>query len=351
MKIRDMLLSDESLFRNEEIFNPDHIPEEFSYRDNQLRALANCAKPALRGGRPASAFLYGKPATGKTTSVRLVIDEIEKSSDRVVCVHINSQIYSTAYKIFSEIHKKIFGYLPADTGIPLTRIYDKIFTRLGKHKKNLIVVLDDVNFLFLNSSANDVFYQILRAHEVHPVHTAVWTISTTNDNHRLDDKVRSMFRYETIRYEPYNPKEIFSILKNRVELGLCSEVMSQALIRKITAEAQDLRHGIELIRKSVLLAERDAKKRISGDHVKDVIEQLKPSEIKKQKLSKDDKLVLDLLKKGEQESGKLFELVIKRKKIGYTTFHRTLKKLESMKRIKVEERRKKRGKTSAISLI
>ncbi len=353
MKIRDYLLSEETLFRNEEVFNPDYLPEEFLYRNAQLRSLSACAKPALRGSKPLNAFLFGVPATGKTTSVRFVFDELKKSTDKVVCVHINCQIYSTPYKIFSEIHRVVFGFAPPETGVPLSSIYDKMFLRLGREKKSLIVCLDDVNFLFLGGNANEVFYQILRAYEVHPVHTAVWSISTQNDNHKLEDRVRSVHQHETISFHPYSKSEMVSILKNRADAGFYPNVMNKSIVEILACHAQDVRHGIELLRKAAMNAEGDASRVVREAHAQKAIEQLKKEKpvLKKMTFSEDEELILSVLgQKKECESGALFGLVCRKKKIGYTTFYRHLKSLEGKNKVVVESVKKERGQTSMIRL-
>lgn len=352
MKIRDLLLSDETLFKNEEVFNPDYLPEEFLYRDAQLRSLSACAKPALRNAKPLSAFLYGQPATGKTTSTRFVFDELRKASEKVVCVQINCQIYPTPYKIFSEIYRAVFGFAPPETGVPLSSIYDKIFTRLGREKKSLIAALDDVNFLFLAGTANEVFYQILRAYEVFPVHTAIWSISTQNGNHKLEDRVRSIYQYETVNFSPYTKKELFTILKSRAETGLYDNVISPRLIENLAQHAQDLRHCIELLRKAVLNAESDASRSVRESHVNRALKQLskeKPS-LKKITLSREEELILEILSQKDHESGALFDALCKKKKIGYTSFYRFLKSLEGKNKITIESVKKERGQTSIIKL-
>lgn len=353
MKIKDMLLSEETLFRNEELFTPDHVPDEFPYRDVQLATLSACVKPALRGSKPLNAFLHGPPATGKTTATKLLFQELRSTSEKVACVHLNAQIYSTPYKIFSEIHKAVFGFTPPETGVPFTRIYDKVFTRLAREKRALIVVLDDVNYLFATGAANGVFYDILRAYEAHPVHTAVWTISTEDENYRLDDRVRSIYQSETVRFAPYTKKEMAAILQARADLGLYPNVIAKPLIARLAAAATDLRHAIELLKRAVLAAEADASRQVAERHVSHAIEQLtkeKPA-LKPVVLSADEQRVLRIVEKRVAlESGALFREACREKDMGYTSFYRIVKSLEAKNKIVVEPVQKAQGKTSTIRI-
>jgi len=52
-----MLLSDQALFRDRDVFDPDHVPDTFQYRDGQLREMAYAIKPALFGSRPHNIIL------------------------------------------------------------------------------------------------------------------------------------------------------------------------------------------------------------------------------------------------------------------------------------------------------
>ncbi|MBM4240418.1 MAG: AAA family ATPase, partial [Euryarchaeota archaeon] len=109
MAIDDILLHDETLFRNEDVFNPDYIPENFKYRESQMEALAVCLRPTLRMGRPINAVILGPCATGKTTAVKKMFNKVEDRSDQVICVYINCQLQTTRFNIFAQIYHKIFN--------------------------------------------------------------------------------------------------------------------------------------------------------------------------------------------------------------------------------------------------
>lgn len=48
MGIEDILLHDETIFKNINAFDPDYLPENYKYRDSQMEALAICIRPALK---------------------------------------------------------------------------------------------------------------------------------------------------------------------------------------------------------------------------------------------------------------------------------------------------------------
>lgn len=339
MGFRDLLMSGETLFRDERVFDPDYIPKDFNFRDNQLAEIAFCLKPVLRGGKPINAKIYGPPATGKTTAVKLMFDEVEEATQKICCVHINCQISSSKFAIFSQIHKKLFGYPPPETGVPFSKVYEAIFKKLSKEEKALVVALDDMNYLFYDRYGNEIIYDILRAYEVFPgVKTALFGIlSDVEFNYKLDLRVRSVYKPHEIFFPPYKYNEIEEILKDRARLGLFPGVISDELIEKIasfTYEHGDLRLGIELLRVSALMAESEGSRKILEKHVQKAFKKTKNLSMEKmlEALSKEERILIELIPKGKEiTTGELYELFKQKTGLSYTKFYRMLEKLESLR--------------------
>lgn len=339
MNFRDLLGYEESLFQDERVFDPDYIPKDFNFRDNQLKEIAFCLRPALRGGKPINAKVYGPPATGKTTAIKLIFREIEEYSQDIYCVHINCQIHSSKFGIFSQIHKKVVGHLPPETGVPFSKVYDAIFKKLADENKALIVALDDMNYLFYDRYGNEIIYDILRAYEIFTgVRTGViGVVSDIYFNFKLDAKVRSIFKPHEIFFPPYKYNEIFEILRDRAKLGLYPGVISDDLIEKIatyTFEHGDLRLGIELIRVSALIAESEGSRKITESHVEKAYEKTKNISLNAvlDSLSKEERILVELIPKNcEITSGELYKLFKEKTKLSYTKFYRILDKLEALR--------------------
>lgn len=361
MSIKDLLLHDETLFKNEDVFNPDHIPENYVHRESQLKSITECLRPGLRRGRPINAIIIGPPATGKTTAIKKIFQELEEVSDNVVAVHINCQIYKTKFAIFSQIIKKIFGHLPPETGVPFPKIYDKIFKKLVKEDKSLIVALDDINYLFYERWANNIIYDILRAHEVYPgAKTAVFGISSDKDFwHNLDNKVSSIFRHQEIYFPPYSARETLDILKNRAQIGFYPGVITDQLLDDISKHSTshgDIRLGIELLRICAIIAESDSSRIIEHQHIEEAYNRSKLITIKDllAALNDDEKGLVKTIAKYSQEritSGDLYKIHTKNTKISYTHFYRILDKLEAVKLLDTKFTGEgKRGRTRLITL-
>jgi len=349
----DMLMAEETLFRDDSVFNPDHMPDQFSFREAQLKELTYALRPALRGGRPSNAFLIGPPATGKTTALHVVFGELAKETNRVMTVHVNCHMHPSPYKIFSEIYKKAYGISPPDTGIPLAKVQDDVFMRLSKEKKALVVALDDVSYMFDSGIANDVLYMILRAHESFPgVVTAVFAVATEDIVHKLDDRVRSIFSPVRIPFPGYSGNEILQILRRRCDAGLYPDVMPGDLLERIASSSSDLRFGIELVKQAAMAAEADAERRIGERHLEKALASMTFSGSEGDSRSK----ILSIIRsKGQVESGELYKAYNEgaggradEKQMSYTTFYRLLQRLKAEGAVSIDPVNKARGKTSVI---
>ena len=348
--VSDMLFHDQTLFKNSEVFDFDYVPEEFMFRQEQMKEVINCLNPAINKKRPVNCMLNGLPATGKTTSTNLIFDEL-KSYNHIVTIHLNCRMVNTTFRVYSEIHKKVFGYSPPDTGIPVTSLYNKIFEKLGEEGKILIVALDDAVFL---EDCDEVLYQLLRVSEVFPgVKVGLIVVLSEKEKYVVEDKSVSVFRPRIIDYSPYSGDDIFEILKTRAYLGLYEGVVDDSLLRIISEHAvgQDLRFGIELLRQSVLEAENKSEKKVLKSYVEDAFNKILKTDkdLGKSELGDKEKGVLEILNAKDYDSGDLYKLINKKIKISYSSFYRLIEKLEKKKLIKVDEKIKDRGRTRTIS--
>ncbi|AEG18842.1 ORC1-type DNA replication protein [Methanobacterium paludis] len=341
MGIDDILLYDETVFKNIDAFNPDYIPENFLHRESQMEALAICLRPALRGGRPVNTVVLGSPATGKTTAINKIFNMVERNSDKVVCVYVNCQLHTTRFNIFSQIYNKIFGHMPPETGVPFSRIYGSIMKHLRDEKKALVVALDDVNYLFHSKNANKIFYDILRAHEEFKgVRTGIFAIlSDIEFRYMLDKNVNSVFIPQEVIFDPYSTQEMTDILKERVKAGFYPDILSEELLSQIAEQASsagDLRIGIDLLRVSGNFAEADASKTIEEKHVLEAMKSTGSVSLKStlKTLSKDEKLLLKSItefKGNNLVAGDLYRCFKRKTSSSYASFDRTLNKLEFLR--------------------
>ncbi|ADN36778.1 orc1/cdc6 family replication initiation protein [Methanolacinia petrolearia DSM 11571] len=360
---RNLLMGDQTLFRDPDIFEIDHVPEQFNFRDTQLSELAYAIRPAMAGGRPFNSVLRGLPGTGKTTSVRVLFSEIEQTTKRVLPVYINCKNDRTRVSIFGSIFNRIFGHYPPTTGIAFRKVYNEIGNYLSDSRTVAVVCLDDVNYLMYENRLNDILYVLLRLYEEFPG-ARLGVIAAVSNMEidlmtKVDSAVWSVFRPVDIYFPAYGYEEVREILSRRVRCGLYPGAMSGEvldLITQRTVTAGDLRVGLTIIKESVANAEKAARKEVLAEDVstsvsakdirlRDAIGGLSPEE--KKFLA----VLAEVVRDSEElpTSGALYEVLNKRLSTGPANFYKRLNKLESMEIISLTPLQG-RGQTREISL-
>lgn len=360
---KDLLLWDQTIFRNEEYFELDYLPENLLHRDSQLRSLKFSIAPALRGATPLNAYCRGSPGTGKTSAVLKVFAELEGNTQKVVPVYINCQVDSTRYAIFAQIFKKLFGYPPPSSGISFKKLFSQIAKHLVEKKKVLIVALDDVNYLMMSKEINEILYSLLRMHEV-VAGAKVGVIAILSDLtvdmvRSLEPQVQSVLLPEEVLFPQYTREEIRDILRNRIRYGFFPNVVSDEildLVTKYTFESGDLRVGINLLKRAGLNAERRASRTISLDDVEKAYDGSRYIHLNYtlRNLKKEEKILLKCIAdagKDEMMSGELYDCFKDCTGLGYTSFYEMVNRLESLKLVNLSTTGKgTRGQSRLVSL-
>jgi len=360
---KNLLMWDESLFRDPEVFEIDHVPEQFNFRESQMRELAFQAQPGLRGGRPLNSICRGLPGTGKTTSVRKLFGEIEDSTKKLVPIYINCQIDNTKFAIFSQIYRRLSGHLPPASGTSFKQVFDAIARLLQKEEAVLLVALDDANYLLYENEMNRVLYSLLRSYEAYPG-TRIGVIVIISDmdvdlSQEVDARVSSVFRPLEIYFPPYGEDEIREILSERVKQGLFPGALSEEMFDLVVEQTQksgDLRVGIDLIKRAGLHAEHRASRSITPDDVckaYDISKYLHLSSSVRSLKNEEKAVLRDLarqsLAEGDMNAGEIYKAVKAGMPIGYTRFYEIVKKFDAMRLVDLQYRDGK-GRTRVISL-
>jgi len=361
---KNLRMWDETLFRDPEVFEIDHVPEQFNHRDAQIRELAFQVRPGMRGARPLNTICRGLPGTGKTTSVRKILADIEEATKKLVPVYINCQIDNTRFAIFSQIYRRVTGNPPPASGTSFKQVFDAIARVLQREEQVLLVALDDANYLLYENEINQVLYPLLRSHEAYPgVRTGVIAIvsdmSVTLQS-EVDARVASVFRPTEIYFPPYSEEEVHGILEERVLQGLYPNVLRPEtldLVVEQTMKSGDLRVGIDLLKRAALNAEMEARRSVEREdickayevsrylHLAFSLRALKAEEREvlagiAEMSASDDK---------EMNAGDVYRFVKEQVGISYTKFYEMIQKFDSMRLLNLHYRQG-RGRTRLISL-
>jgi len=355
-----MLSWDESVFRDEHVFEIDYVPETFRHRETQLESLKYALRPAARGSRPLNTVVRGPPGTGKTTAVQKLFSELRAQTD-VRTVRVNCQVDSTRYAVFSRVFEEIFDYEPPSSGISFKKLFGQIADRLVEAEEVLVVALDDVNYLFYENEASDALYSLLRAHEAH-AGAKVGVICVSSDLSlsvidELDSRVQSVFRPEEVYFSTYDVDEIVDILRERADRGFHDGVLDAPeldRVAELTAESGDLRVGIDLLRRAGLNAEMRASRTISVDDVEEAYDKSKHVHLSRslRGLSESETALVEVLAEHDgEQAGSVYEAFHDRTDLGYTRYSEIVNKLDQLGLVETEYAEVDgRGRSRSISL-
>jgi cell division control protein 6 len=336
----DMLSWDESVFRDERVFEIDYLPETFHHRDSQMESLKYALKPAVRGSRPLNVMAQGPPGTGKTTAVQLLFDELRARTD-INVTRVNCQVNATRYAVFSQLFESVFDYEPPSSGISFKKLFSQVSDKLVEEDEVLVVALDDVNYLFYESEASDTLYSMLRAHEEQGgARIGVIVISSDLELDimaELDGRVQSVFRPEDIYFPPYDEPEIVEILRERVERGFHDDVVGPTVLDRVaelTAEqGGDLRVGIDLVRRAGLNAEMRASRTVDPEDVEEAYEKSKYVHLSRRlgELTDSEASLLEVIAEHDgEQAGDIYDTFHERTDLGYTRYSEIINKLDQL---------------------
>jgi len=335
----ELLSWDETVFRDEHVFEIDYVPDAFNHRTSQLDSLKYALRPAVRGSRPLNTMIQGPPGTGKTTAVQKLFGELGGEAD-VQTVRVNCQVDSTRYAVFSRLFEGIFDYEPPASGISFKKLFGQLTERLVDDEDVLVVALDDVNYLFYENEASDTLGSLLRAHETNPgVKIGVVIVSsdlTLEPIDEIDTRVQSVFRPEEIYFPRYGVEEIRSILRARADRGFHEGVLDGPeldRVAELTADSGDLRVGIDLLRRAGLHAEMRAARTIAIEDIEAAYEKSKHVHLSRslQGLSGSERALLEVLVDHDGElAGEIYDAFAADTGLGYTRYTELVNKLDQL---------------------
>ena len=233
-----------------------------------------------------------------------------------------------------------------ERGFSSGEIIQTIRRNLITHGKHLLLILDEVDVLVRNDSA-DLIYRLLRIDEGREEKGTISLIMVSQEDNlmsRFESAIISRLGLSNVlKLKPYNEKQLVNIARQRAELACRKGSISEEVLAKVgrySATIGDARLSIELLEAAIRRAEVDGRDEVLIGDIEPSefrVTSIEPSQV--DILSKHQRLVLlgicrRLKKKDVVSSGdakKLYILVCEEygvKAKGHTTFWKHLKTLE-----------------------
>ena len=237
----------QTIFKNIKYLNPECIPTEFHYRDNELATIASYIAPLIYGGIPNHAVIIGGNATGKTTAIQKLFQEIEETITDCIPCYINCRKHDTEYKVYGQIYTTVTGKKAPQIGSSSQKLYTTVMKQLEHDHKALIIALDDANYLLGSENeasphSQNIIRNLTRANESYHVNIGIYPVITSQEfKYKFELEVSTLFTPREVYFKEYSEEQYYNIIKERCDVAFNIKI-EETVIKKIVKTVQKTRN-------------------------------------------------------------------------------------------------------------
>ena len=240
-------------------------------RKEEQDTIYNYIKKGLQThGNYNSLYIAGMPGTGKTASVKTIINILEselkeaknkKNNKNDIIpfkkLFLSGIEYPNISNVFKVIYNFIFAKQKTFTINKYIQLLDNFFSNRKKYNSNItlndpsnshiVLIIDEIDILINNSQ--NLLYNIFNWTTYEYSKLIVISISNTLDlPNRLFPKIKSRMGNNKIMFKPYNKEELRIIIKDRgIDLQCFSEDAIRLSCVKVAAINGDLRRIFQIL--------------------------------------------------------------------------------------------------------
>jgi cell division control protein 6 len=272
----EKFVNDAALFKDREVLRHDYLPDKLPHREEQIRVLGQAVAPVLKGSRCSNIFIYGKTGTGKTAVTKYVLSHLEAKAKEygapLKFCYVNCRMTGSEYRVFASLSQSLGLSIPF-TGLSAGEVFDRFRGGLETTRTMFIIVLDEIDAL-IKDRGDGILYELTRINEALSK-SKVAIVGISNDlrlKEFLDPRVFSSLSEEEMVFRPYDASELRNILLERSKLSFFDGCLTEAALSicaaLAAAEHGDARRALDLLRVAGEVAEREASKTITEEHVR-----------------------------------------------------------------------------------
>ncbi len=285
-----------SVFRQASSLDLSFVPEKLYCRDNILKTLIFNFRRILEEKEQPSVncLLLGKGGVGKTVTARYfgrnfrtiaIENDVKIFVEYFNCINFRSK---------SKIIRELLGKYQHGSGRGFSddEALKLILSQLIREKGYILLVIDEIHLL----KPDDVlaFLDIAETFGHQNAKLSLLLISRNRDWMKIENERILSRLNEKIELKPYDFEESMQILKYRSEIALKESVITDDLltiVSQIVVAHENMRHGIEILRKSGLFCDKESIDQITAEIIReaanevyptfrgDIIDQLKDQEL------------------------------------------------------------------------
>ncbi|MDE1798329.1 MAG: AAA family ATPase [Candidatus Micrarchaeota archaeon] len=269
----DDILSAPTLFAKRSVLSPHYVPASLPFREREMERIMVAVAPALASERSRNLFVYGKTGTGKTCTVRRVMEEFSARQSAAQSSYINCRMYNSRYRVIQKLSKDFIPELDK-SGFGLATLYEKLveYVQNGKAGRHIIVVLDEVDMV---RDLDELLYTLTRMNDEITA-GSLSIIGITNRlsfKDALDPRSKSSLCETEMVFTPYTAHQLKAILERRAAEGFRPGVVDESALNLASAiaaqETGDARYALKLLLKAGELADEKKLARITDAEVEE----------------------------------------------------------------------------------
>ncbi len=285
-----------SVFKQASSLDLSYVPEKLYCRDDAVNTLIFNFRRILEEEEQPSinCLILGKGGVGKTCTARFfgrtfrtiaIENDVNLFIEYFNCINFRSKS-----KIIRELLAKYQH--GSGRGFSDDEALKLILSQLIREQGYMLLVIDEIHLL----KPDDVlaFLDIAETFGHQNAKLSLLLISRSKDWMKIENERILSRLNEKIPLKPYDFDESMQILKYRSDLALKENIIDNELltmISQIVVDHKNMRHGIEILRKSGSYCDKEALNSISADIIReasndvyptfrnDVVDELKDQEI------------------------------------------------------------------------
>lgn len=271
-----------SVFKQLGSLDKSWVPEKLFCRDDALHTLiVNYRRILEEEEQPSiNCLILGKGGVGKTCTARYfgknfktiaLEKDVKLFIEYFDCINFRSKSKIIRELLAKYTHGSGRGYSD-DEALKL------ILTKLIRDNGYMLLIIDEVHLLKPEEVL--AFLNIAETYGHQNAKLSILMVCRGTDWMKIENERILSRLNEKIPFKPYNFEESMKILEYRSEIALKEYVIEDDLLNmvsQIVVENKNMRHGIEIIRKSGLYCDKEGIEHITADIVREASDDVYPT--------------------------------------------------------------------------
>ncbi|MEI7960930.1 MAG: AAA family ATPase [archaeon] len=252
-----------TVFINKDIISSHHIPKKLPFREKQIDEITQGLGAVINNSKPNNLFVYGKTGSGKTSTVKHVLEQLDefakKKEMNAFSCYINCRSHPSKYKV---LLKALRSFYPEKDflGYSASFVYEKLLEFANTKKAHLILVLDEIDKV---KDIDDLVYSLSRGND--EMESGSLTMIGISNNlmfkEKLDPRTKSSLCERELVFNPYNANELREILGERCSVAFKPNAVTEPAILLASAiaaqESGDARTAVMLMQRAGEIADNE----------------------------------------------------------------------------------------------